>query len=144
MSKKIRVNCATDAETKLVGQKIGEMLKPHDLVEISGDIGVGKTTFVKGMALGINSEQLVTSPTFTVAQVYQGRIKLHHMDLYRQDSPELMDYQINEALEEPNSAVVIEWSDVVNHVLPYRRYKVEINVKSDESRTITIDPPGAS
>jgi tRNA threonylcarbamoyladenosine biosynthesis protein TsaE len=144
VNKKIHVTCASDIETMLVGQKIGEILKPHDLVEITGDIGAGKTTLVKGMAKGIESDQLATSPTFTISQTYKGRIKLHHMDLYRLDEPELMDYQIQEALDEPDSAVVIEWSQIIEYVLPRERYKVEINVNVDESRSIIIDPPSGT
>lgn len=141
VNKKIRVNCQSDTETKLVGQKLGEMLKPHDLIEVSGDIGSGKTTLIKGMAKGIKSDQPATSPTFTISQVYQGRIKLYHLDLYRLNQPDLVDHQIKEAIDEPDAAVVIEWSEVAEYVLPRFRYKIEIKANSDESRNIIIDPP---
>lgn len=141
VNKIIRVTCQSENETKLVGQKIGELLKAHDLVEIIGDIGAGKTSFVKGLAKGIGSDDHVTSPTFTVAQIYSGRIKLHHLDLYRLDKPELIEHQIDEAFNEPDSAVAIEWSQVAEHVLPRQRYKIEIKVNQDESRNIIIDPP---
>ncbi|MBW3568707.1 tRNA (adenosine(37)-N6)-threonylcarbamoyltransferase complex ATPase subunit type 1 TsaE [Candidatus Parcubacteria bacterium] len=141
MIKKIQVTCRSEFDTRMVGQKLGEILKPRDLVEITGDIGAGKTTFVRGMADGIKSDRPATSPTFNILQTYRGRIKLHHMDLFRLDEPGLIDHQIKEALEEPDAAVVIEWSDIVEYVLPRKRYKIKIVTNPDESRRIIIDPP---
>jgi len=97
-------------ETRALGRSVGESLHGGELLLLQGDLGVGKTVFVKGLAEGIGSAAEVTSPTFVLEQIYEGRIVLIHIDLYRAGALDLRDLDIDEALEE-GSSVVIEWSE---------------------------------
>lgn len=141
MNKKIQVTCKDERETRLAGESVGKLLKAHDLVEIKGDIGAGKTTFVQGIASGLGCEQDVTSPTFTISQVYSGRLDLAHYDLHRLNEPGLALHEISEVINEPNTAVAIEWSDIAGAVLPKKRFVISIAPSSQDERKITINLP---
>lgn len=141
MDKNIRVVCATAEETRLVGQSLGRILKPHDLVEIRGDVGAGKTTLVQGITSGLECEQDASSPTFCVSQIYSGRLDLIHYDLYRLEDAGLVLHEISESINEPNTAVVIEWGDIATAVLPRNRYKITIAPDKNEARKININVP---
>ncbi len=100
----------TPAETEAAGEQFGEGLASGDLVLIEGDLGAGKTTFVRGLVRGVGSSAHVASPTFQLVRVYPGRVQVAHVDLYRlQDGAELADLGLDELLE--GGAVVVEWGD---------------------------------
>ena len=97
-------------ETEAAGEELGRRLRRGDLVLLKGELGAGKTTFVRGLARGCGSESPVASPTFQLVRVYRGRLQLAHVDLYRLErSAELRDLGLEELLEE--GAVVVEWGD---------------------------------
>ena len=98
------------AETELAGRRLGERLREGDVVLLSGELGAGKTTFVRGVARGTGSDAWVASPTFQLVRVYSGRVQLAHVDLYRIESPgELKDLGLEELAQQ--GAVVVEWGD---------------------------------
>lgn len=98
------------AETEAAGERLGKRLKAGDLVLLTGELGAGKTTFVRGVARGTASESPVASPTFQLVRVYPGRVQLAHIDLYRIETPsELGDLGLDELLDQ--GAVVVEWGD---------------------------------
>ena len=98
------------AETERVGMLLGERLQPGDVILLTGELGAGKTTFVRGVAQGTGSRAEVASPTFQLVRVYPGRVQLAHVDLYRvESSSELRDLGLEELAE--NGAVVVEWGD---------------------------------
>jgi tRNA threonylcarbamoyladenosine biosynthesis protein TsaE len=98
------------AETEEAGRRVGERLRRGDVVLLTGALGAGKTTFVRGVAHGTGSESLVASPTFQLVRVYPGRLQLAHIDLYRVESnSELRDLGLEELAEQ--GAVVVEWGD---------------------------------
>lgn len=98
------------AETELVGRRLGERLEPGDIVLLTGELGAGKTTFVRGVAHGTESQAPVASPTFQLVRVYPGRVQLAHVDLYRvENSNELRDLGLEELADQ--GAVVVEWGD---------------------------------
>ena len=98
------------AETEAAGERFGKRLRAGDLVLLTGDLGAGKTTFVRGAARGIGSSAPVASPTFQLVRVYAGRVQLAHVDLYRIESPsELSELGLDELLDQ--GAVVVEWGD---------------------------------
>jgi len=104
-------------ETELVGRAVGDELRPGDLVLLIGDLGTGKTTFVKGIAAALAVEDPVTSPTFTIVQEYAGRVPLAHVDVYRLERlREVDDLGLDELLQD--RVVVVEWGDVVERALP--------------------------
>jgi tRNA threonylcarbamoyladenosine biosynthesis protein TsaE len=98
------------AETEEAGRRLGERLRAGDVVLLTGELGAGKTTFVRGVAQGTGSSAPVASPTFQLVRIYPGRVQLAHIDLYRIESPgELADLGLEELADQ--GAVVIEWGD---------------------------------
>jgi tRNA threonylcarbamoyladenosine biosynthesis protein TsaE len=98
------------AETEAIGEGLGKRLRTGDLVLLTGELGAGKTTFVRGVARGAGSGAPVASPTFQLVRVYPGRVQLAHVDLYRvEHSAELADLGLEELADQ--GAVVIEWGD---------------------------------
>ena len=98
------------AETEAAGERFGKRLRVGDLILLIGDLGAGKTTFVRGVARGTGSSSPVASPTFQLVRVYAGRVQLAHVDLYRiEKSSELANLGLDELLDQ--GAVVVEWGD---------------------------------
>ena len=103
----------TPAETEAAGEQFGGRLAQGDLVLLEGDLGAGKTTFVRGVMRGVGSPAHVASPTFQLVRVYPGRVQVAHVDLYRlEDGDGLADLGLDELLDQ--GAVVVEWGDRLN------------------------------
>ncbi len=101
---------SSPGETEAEGERLGGTLQQGDLLLLKGDLGSGKTTFVRGLARGCGSSAPVASPTFQLVRVYPGRVQLAHVDLYRLgSSAELIDLGLEELLDQ--GAVVVEWGD---------------------------------
>jgi tRNA threonylcarbamoyladenosine biosynthesis protein TsaE len=101
---------ASAAETEAAGERLGHRLQAGDVVLLTGELGAGKTTFVRGVARGAGSAAPVASPTFQLVRVYPGRLQLAHVDLYRvEHNSELGDLGLEELADQ--GAVVIEWGD---------------------------------
>lgn len=141
MQKIISVSSAK--ETEDLGQKIGQQLKGGEVIELASDLGGGKTTFTRGLALGAGSQDHVSSPTFTISNIYHAKdITLHHLDFYRLGEAGLMEYELEDILGEPDHVVIVEWSDVIAHVLPKDRLTVKISSgATEEERQLTLDYP---
>ena len=101
------------AETEAAGEELGRRLRAGDLVLLKGELGAGKTTFVRGMARGSGSAAPVASPTFQLVRIYPGRLQLAHVDLYRlEKGDELRDLGLDELLDA--GAVVVEWGERID------------------------------
>src|SRR2546423_15467355 len=101
---------SSPAETEREGMLLGERLRAGDVVLLTGELGAGKTTFVRGVAQGTGSQAPVASPTFQLVRIYPGRVQLAHVDLYRvENSTELRDLGLEELAQQ--GAVVVEWGD---------------------------------
>lgn len=96
---------------------MGRVLRPGDVVGLVGELGAGKTTFVQGVAQGLEVRGYVASPTFTLVREYQGRLRLYHVDLFRIE-PEELDVTGFDDLVEAGGVVVVEWADRAPHRLP--------------------------
>ncbi|MDO4526674.1 MAG: tRNA (adenosine(37)-N6)-threonylcarbamoyltransferase complex ATPase subunit type 1 TsaE [Candidatus Saccharibacteria bacterium] len=110
------------------------------VIELIGDVGVGKTTFVRGLAKGLGIKEPVTSPSFTISKSYacpDGR-QLIHYDFYRLGDPGLMAEDLQESLSEPKNIVVIEWSDSVKELLPEKHTIINIKYNNDGSRELEV------
>ncbi len=127
------------AETERAGMLLGERLRTGDVVLLTGQLGAGKTTFVRGVAQGTGSSADVASPTFQLVRVYPGRVQLAHVDLYRVESTaELRDLGLEELAEQ--GAVVVEWGDRLDVDGAVR---IEIEHLGGDRRLIrTQDDPG--
>ena len=129
----------SEAETAAAGRDFAARVRPGDVVLLTGDLGAGKTAFVRGLAagLGIDAGE-VTSPTFTLIQEYGGgRVQLHHVDLYRLQSIEVDDLGLDE-LTSGDGVTAIEWPDRLPR--PFKdAIRVRIEQGHDDERTIHID-----
>lgn len=106
-------------ETMALGKKMGMEAKAGSIYCLSGDLGVGKTVFTKGFAEGLGvSDKYITSPTFTIINEYQGRLKLYHFDVYRISAIEEMDDTGYEEYFFGNGVCLVEWAELVKEVIP--------------------------
>ena len=131
----------SEQETIRRGRFIARSLQPGTVVALVGDLGSGKTTLVKGLALGlgIQDSRQVKSPTFVILHVYKGRIPLYHFDLYRLDNQsDLEGIGIEEFLSDSKAISVIEWADRVPAVLNRADMKIEFRTDSEKTRTIRM------
>lgn len=131
-------------EMKTFGQLIGSLLSGGEIVELIGDVGAGKTTLVKGIAVGLNINDYIQSPSFTINRVYKGRddITLAHYDFYRLDDAGVMGDELAEAINEPKTITIIEWGKIVSGVLPVDRLSIEILATSENTRKLNINYGG--
>jgi len=123
------------------GEQLAEDLTPPATIELIGDIGVGKTTLVKGLAKGLGITDDVTSPSFVISKTYRNAknsILLTHFDFYRLSDPGIMQSELSESIEAPNTITIIEWGSTVKNVLPKNRIKITINYNDDNTRTIKV------
>lgn len=131
----------TVEETTQLGHRIGGSLKGGETLELISDLGGGKTTFVSGLAKGFGSSDPVSSPSFTINNVYQraDKKRLFHFDFYRLTEPGVVASELAEVEGEADIVVVVEWGEIVHDVLPGNRIKVTITAVSETSRQITFD-----
>lgn len=137
MSRTIRIKTA--GEMIDFGKKISSSLNRGMVVALTGSLGAGKTTIVKGIALGLGISSEITSPSFTIIkEYYEGRLPLYHMDLYRIDNFEEL-YMIGfEDLIYGDGLSIIEWSEKAEELLPDDCIHLYINIKDDGVREIDL------
>ncbi len=134
----MRVRTASAAETRELGKAIEPLLGPGDVLLLSGDLGAGKTTFLQGLGAALGVAARITSPTFTLAHTYEGRLRVHHLDLYRLRSPdELLDLDLADLLGDEESIVVVEWEELLAGDLPpdFLRIRLELGTEDDAPET---------
>ncbi|HKV55449.1 MAG TPA: tRNA (adenosine(37)-N6)-threonylcarbamoyltransferase complex ATPase subunit type 1 TsaE [Candidatus Binataceae bacterium] len=125
-------------ETKLWGRRLASILNGGELIALSGDLGVGKTCFIKGLARGLNlPEEQILSPTFTMIQEHQGRLPLYHIDLYRLDTAELDDLGLREYLFS-EAVAAVEWFERLREAEQMTRLAVKISYSSANTRRIEL------
>ena len=134
---------AREQETFALGEKIGKEAQPGDIYALLGDLGVGKTVFTKGFAKGLGIEEHVSSPTFTILQVYdEGRLPLYHFDVYRIGDPEEMDEIGYEDCFFGEGVCLVEWANLIGKLMPVQTKWITIEKDLDrgfEFRKITIE-----
>jgi tRNA threonylcarbamoyladenosine biosynthesis protein TsaE len=128
-------------ETILFARQFSAALRPNDVVALVGDLGAGKTHFVKGLTQGLGSAAEVTSPTFTLIHEYGGgRLPVFHFDFYRlKQAAEITEIGFDEYIEDGGIAVV-EWADRFPQVFPERTRWLRIEAPSALQRAITEEP----
>ncbi len=116
-----------EKETFILGEEMGKEAKPGEVYTLIGDLGVGKTVFTKGFALGLGIEEQVSSPTFTIVQVYEeGRIPFYHFDVYRIGDVDEMDEVGYEDYVYGEGVSLIEWANLIEEILPKTYTKITI------------------
>lgn len=128
------------------GFQIGEQLNGGEILLLSGPLGAGKTILVKGIcaALGIEEED-VTSPSFTLVNPYDGRLRLYHIDLYRLDEGVTAAHAVDldELLSDEKSVIVIEWAERMgNYPLPANTWRITVSGDGDDPRRIKVNLVG--
>lgn len=115
------------AETRALAAAVADLLRPGDLLLLSGEMGAGKTAFTQGLGAGLGIATRITSPTFTIAQTYEGgRLLVHHLDAYRLEHlHEALDAGLAEMVDD-GGVVVIEWGDALVPLLPATYLEIRI------------------
>jgi tRNA threonylcarbamoyladenosine biosynthesis protein TsaE len=131
------------AETEALGARIAERLQPGDVVLLSGDLGAGKTTLIRGACRALGVEEPVTSPTFTIGQRYEGgRVPVSHLDLYRlgsldEEDPALLDDYLG-----PDGVAFVEWPGAGEGHLGRPALEVRLAHAGEERRRVEVDWQG--
>src|SRR5262245_31606782 len=137
------LRAATAAEMQALGERLGRALRVGDVVALVGPLGAGKTTFVQGLARGLEvpPDRHVASPTFALVNEHPGRIPFVHADLYRiEDARELLELGLTDAFD--RAAVAIEWLDRFPDAAPAERLEIAIAFAPADARTLTLTPLG--
>lgn len=145
-----RFTSKSSKETKKIGQKLGQTIlkslnsKDNFIIGLYGDLGGGKTTFIKGVAKGLGIKSNITSPTFTLLKEYKApKAKLFHFDFYRlKKTDDAFGIGLEEYLKKPGSVSVIEWVDRVEDILPKEKLIIEFDFISQNERKLTFKPKG--
>ena len=130
-------------QTRELAAAVAELARPGDLFLLVGDLGAGKTAFVQGFGAALGIDEPITSPTFTLARQYQGRLELNHLDVYRLEQvEEVLDLGLQELLD-GTAATLIEWGDTILPALPADYLEVQLTYgEGDDDRTLHFRPVG--
>ena len=128
-----------ESETSQIAKEFARVIRSGDIVALIGDLGTGKTFFVKRIADDYDYSE-ANSPTFAIVNVYTGEIKINHFDFYRiKKLEELYDLGFDEYLMDDSSITFIEWADMFPEILPKKRFEITIRSLSNTKREIKIE-----
>ena len=136
----LRIISHSPEETRALGEKLAARLAPGDVVILEGELGAGKSELARGIARGLGVTDTVTSPSFTILNVYEsGRCPLYHFDWYRLESAEeLFELGLEEYLGGDGIAVV-EWAERCPEALPEKTIRIRLEATGDEERRIEAE-----
>ena len=128
--------------TQTLGSKLGELVKPGDVILLLGALGAGKTCFVQGLARGLGIEENISSPSFVLLREYKGRLPLYHIDLYRLEQlPEIADLGLDDYFY-GDGVSVIEWANRAKELLPTEHLLLEFIIVSARQRRLMLTSEG--
>lgn len=131
----------SEQQTKDIAKKIGELVKPKQVILLTGNLGAGKTVFAKGLALGLGVKETVNSPTFNIVKCYfKGRLPLFHIDAYRLEGNK-QDIGLDEYIY-GEGVTAIEWPVFIDYLIPKEYLKLEINRLDENNREIKFTAIG--
>ena len=134
--------CTSSDDTENFGVQLGQKLQGSEVIELISDLGGGKTTLTRGIARGAGSQDNVASPTFTISKVYKTpNITIYHFDFYRLQEAGLLEHELHDALQDPRAVIIVEWGDVVQHVLSAKRLSITINKLDENKREFIMHGP---
>lgn len=139
----MKFTSASAAETERLAAELARALAPGDVVTVAGELGAGKTTFVRGACRALGVEGPVTSPTYTIGHRYRGRLTVSHLDLYRLTSVSAAEWGDLEPYFS-DAVVFVEWPEAGAGALPPARAEVSLAHDGDTRRRITIDSSDAT
>jgi tRNA threonylcarbamoyladenosine biosynthesis protein TsaE len=150
MAGPVLLRVRSPADTAAVAEAVAGLVQGGDLVLLAGDLGAGKTAFTKALASALGVTATVTSPTFTLANRYEGDLVVHHLDAYRLEGPtDVHDLGLDELID-AGSVTVIEWGDTIASALPGDRLEISLTLPEPdegldaEGRVITVVARGPS
>lgn len=127
----------SEEDTKELAEMLGSKIAEPIIITLEGDLGVGKTTFTKGLGKGLGVKRVITSPTFTIIKEYAGRMPFYHIDAYRLEFSEedlgIEEYILSKAV------TVIEWAKFIEEVLPTNKLAIQINYKANNIREVIFE-----
>jgi tRNA threonylcarbamoyladenosine biosynthesis protein TsaE len=131
-------------DTARLAAELAKLLQGGEVIELASDLGGGKTTFVQALAAALGYDGAVTSPTFTLSQIYAlpGGRELHHYDLYRLGEAGIVADELAEDVGTASVITAIEWAGVAADVLPSDRLKISLNVTGDMEREVLFEATG--
>jgi tRNA threonylcarbamoyladenosine biosynthesis protein TsaE len=135
----LRLETHSPEETREVGQALAAVLRPGDVVSLTGDLGAGKTCLVQGAARGLGVREPVSSPTFVLVREYRGRIPVYHVDVYRLNRlQEVHDLGFDDLLD-PSGVIFVEWGSAVDAMFPPDVLEVGLFVPDgEEARRLAV------
>ncbi len=131
-----------EAGTRALGAALGAVVGPGDVVLLSGDLGAGKTVLAKGLAASLGVAEPVTSPTFNILLVHEGRIPLYHFDLYRLERADMLEDVDYFGTIESEGVSLVEWGDRFDEAAPAQCLRVTISIEGDMVRRIHVESSG--
>ncbi len=135
----MRLQSKNESETINLGQRLGQKLKPGDIVCLYGELGAGKTTITKGIASSFGiKERDITSASYTIIAEYDGDIPFYHIDLYRIMNGDTLDLGLDEYFRS-DGVSVIEWAERADNEIPENCIKVRMNHAGDDLREIELE-----
>lgn len=139
------VETSGSEETVALGRRLGRLLEPGDFIALKGELGAGKTQFSKGIALGleVDPQTPVTSPTYTILNIYEGRLPLYHFDLYRLQGVEEVEELGFEEYFSGDGVCVVEWAERMEGDLPAQVLTVTLGHTGGEGRSVCFEGAGA-
>lgn len=142
MTEAVSIASRSEEETISCGRRLAGRLRGGELVSLAGDLGTGKTVFVRGLAegLGIDPRE-VTSPSFSLVHRYEGRLTLVHVDLYRLGSADELREESIDELRRPDSVVAVEWAERLGASIAADAIRVLIRDEGEDRRAIQIEWP---
>lgn len=130
--------CKSESDTKELGRRLARTAKAGSVISLRGSLGAGKTVFAKGFAAELGITEAIVSPTFTLVQEYEGRMKMYHLDLYRLSGEDEFESMGGEDFLYSDGVTLIEWSEKIDSMLPDDTIHVEIGIQPDLTRKIEI------
>jgi tRNA threonylcarbamoyladenosine biosynthesis protein TsaE len=129
------------AATEAIGAEVAARLRPGDIVLVSGDLGSGKTTLIRGACRALGVSEQVTSPTFTIGQRYSGRVPVSHLDLFRLDSLGAEDPGLLDDYLTPDAVTFVEWPAAAEPALDRVALRVDLDHQGGDRRLIVVTRP---
>jgi tRNA threonylcarbamoyladenosine biosynthesis protein TsaE len=133
----MRRESSSPEETERIAAELAADLRPGDVVTVTGDLGAGKTTFIRGACRALGIDAPVTSPTFTVGHRYRGSVDVSHLDLYRFEGLSPAEWGDLEPYFD-GAVCFVEWPEAAGDALPMPRFEVRLDHAGEDHRTITI------
>lgn len=126
----------SDQDMQNLGYHIGLNAFPNMLITMEGDLGAGKTTMTKGIGRALEVKKIINSPTFTIMKVYEGKLTLYHMDVYRIDNNSGDDYL--EEYFESGGVCVVEWANNISDLIKDDHLEIDIKIDENFNRVVTL------